>query len=222
VSQALCEQLRRVDACVIDWSQYSPSAFMELGVRLTVSSVGAVHLVERRWSAGATDGLEQVARIERIFQPIEYEMGRPSDVFQRAAAMLAMQKPQPGDGANPVHRVALTALNVMQPAGRPVFEELAESADALHHPKQGRVGAPQVLFYSSFQVKRDSEQAALERRIAAWLYLDMRVKAGGLAVDDPLRQRYLQLGHEARRGLYRRGTSADAELADYIKERLKE
>jgi hypothetical protein len=224
VSQALFEQLRRSAACVIDWTHYSASAFMELGVRLAVSGWDAVHLVERAWTAagGAAEPLEQIARLERMFVPLVYDRRAPADTFVRAANLLATRKPDAADQASSVHRVVVEALGSAQPASRTVYEELTETADALHHPKQGRVGAPQILFHRSFRLKHDSEQAALERRIAAWLYLDIRLKAAAKPKDDPLRERYVQLGRAAVQALYARAGQDDQELARFIQERLKE
>jgi tetratricopeptide (TPR) repeat protein len=51
--QCLFEQIRRTAACVVDWTEYSPSVFMELGVRLAVSEWGAVQIVDRRYLPGS-------------------------------------------------------------------------------------------------------------------------------------------------------------------------
>jgi tetratricopeptide (TPR) repeat protein len=197
---------------------------MELGVRLAVSDRGAVHVVERRWTAvgGLAPRLQQVARLERMFTPLVYERRGPADVFERAAAVLATRKSDAVDEMNVVHRIVVDALNDTQPGSRPVYEELATTADALHHPKQGRIGAPQILFHRGFHLKRDSEHAALEHRIAAWLYLDMRLKAGEKSQDDAVRKRYVQLGRAAVQGLYARAGKDDQELARFIQGRLKE
>jgi hypothetical protein len=198
VSQALCEQLRRGAACVVDWSFYSASAFMELGIRLAVSSWGAVQLVEQGFAdAGArAPKLAQIQRLQQIFNPLVYSNGEKSDAFAGAAAAIATRKADAIDEYNRIHRVVIEALNVVHRTRREVFEELRDSADALHHRKQGREGAPQILFHRSFPLKRDCERAALERRVAAWLYLDQRLDAGA-AGSGPL---YGRAAVRARRG----------------------
>ena len=172
VSQALYQQLRRGAACVMDWSNFSASAFMELGIRLAVSSSGAVQLVEKRFVQPAAVKLVQVERLLQIFKPEVYAYPGGSEPFFRAAAVIAGGDEKPADESNPLHRVVTEALNVVQGSIRQVHDELRDSADALHHRKQGSEGVAQILFHRGFNLKRDSERAALERRVAAWLYLD--------------------------------------------------
>jgi tetratricopeptide (TPR) repeat protein len=126
------------------------------------------------------------------------------------------------DEFNRVHRVVIDALNVVHVAHRDVYEALRDSADALHHRKQGSEGVAQILFHRSFPLKRDSERAALERRVAAWLYLDQRLNAGETLKDDRLHELYVRLGNEVSAGLLNLGGEADVELATTIRRRVKE
>ena len=161
---------------------------MELGIRLAVSSWGAVQLVEQRFTYGQPRALAlvQVQRMQQIFQPIVYTYPADSGAFVPAAAAIAERDEDAVDDFNRVHRVVIDTLNVVQAAHQNVDQDLRGSADALHHVKQGSESVPQILFHRSFLLKRDSEQAALERRVAAWLYLDHRLNAGESAKGDPL------------------------------------
>ena len=224
VSQALCEQLRRAAACVIDWSEYSASAFMELGIRLAVSSWGAVHLVERQYlpSGSRAPALTQVERLVRVFNPIPYAYRSDDAPFETAVASLVDRTSQVGvrEDVNRLHAVAVNSIGIVHRTHQPVFEELREAADSLHHQQQEKEAVPQILFYGSYPLKIDSERAALERRIAAWLYLEHRLKAGGLAAEDPLRTLHGSLGRAAVSGLYDRGAERDLQLASVIEAKL--
>jgi hypothetical protein len=223
VSQALYEQLRRGAACVMDWSYFSASVFMELGIRLAVSSRGAVQLVERRCVYGEPEApdLAQVQRLQQIFDPIVYTYPGDSDAFLRAAAAIVQHDEDAAQTSGRLHRVVIDALNVVHGSHRDVYEELRESADALHHRKQGSEGVAQILFHRSFPLKRDSERAALERRVAAWLYLDQRLNAGETGKGSPLHDVYVRLGKEVASGLLDLGEDVDVQLAKTIRNRVK-
>lgn len=100
--------------------------------------------------------------------------------------------------------------------------ELRRKADALHHPQRGRVGAPQILFHGSHSIKQDSQNAALERRIAAWLYLEHRVRASGNQMGEDMRALYQDLGRSSTDALYDLGDDESIKFAIYIEERLKQ
>jgi hypothetical protein len=223
VSQALYEQLRRGAGCVMDWSYFSASAFMELGIRLAVSTWGAVQLVERRFLYGEEKARElvQMQRLQQIFNPVVYDYPGQGEPFLRVAAALAGRDETADDEFNRVHRVVIDALNGVHGSHRAVYEELRDSADALHHRKQGIEGVAQILFHRSFPLKRDSERAALERRVAAWLYLDQRLDAGAMNKGEELYELYVSLGKEVANGLLNLGGDADRQLGMTIRKRVK-
>jgi hypothetical protein len=49
VSQMIYESIRRMAMCVIDWTEWSPNVFFEMGVRLSVSDSGTVSIIEDRY-----------------------------------------------------------------------------------------------------------------------------------------------------------------------------
>ena len=162
--------------------------------------------------------------MRRIFNPIEYQR-RPdfSAPFEKAAEVL-LQRNLPLDGAahhNRIHRVLLEVIGAIQAEHTPVEEDLRRRADALHHPQQSREGAPQILFHGSRITKQESEKAALEFRIAAWLYMD-RVRRPKMKVNAALRNLYRELGSSAIDALYDLGDDESIDLAGYIENRLKE
>jgi hypothetical protein len=232
VSQSIYEQTRRAAACVVDWSAYSPSVFVEFGVRLAVSEWGAVVIVDLQFAQRSDDPLtksrtelDQISQLGKLFGPIEYSrQNQQRTVFEKIAAALVNRNPRLGanEELSIVHHAAWRAVGVVNRVLPPVFAELGAAADALSHADRGEVEAPQILFYESSDLKANSEDAATERRIAAWLYLHRRENAGALPADDPRRKIYLELGQAAAAALYAQSNSRpeSLDLAMYIEEEI--
>lgn len=49
VSQMIYESIRRMTMCIIDWTEWSPNVFFEMGVRLSVSDSGTICIIEDRY-----------------------------------------------------------------------------------------------------------------------------------------------------------------------------
>ena len=85
VVQQLYELIRRVDMCVVDWTDIRPDVMFELGVRLAVNRLGAVHIGEtgrlRPVPLGSDppiqDNLTQVLHLLQRFSIIEYSRNAP-------------------------------------------------------------------------------------------------------------------------------------------------
>ncbi len=75
--QGLYEQIRRTAGCVVDWSEYNASVFLELGIRLAVSEWGALQIIDERYLPGGTKApaLTQVEKMRRLFNPIDIAFG---------------------------------------------------------------------------------------------------------------------------------------------------
>lgn len=235
VSQALYERIRRASACLVDWTDFSPSTFLELGVRLAVSTRGAIQIIDeeclpgrpRAAKLGGTGGkrpreLRQLKSLLERFDPVQYRVKGDPEPFDEIARRLAARRAvqQEEYWYSRIHNVVLRALDVVAPESYPIEKELIETADSLKHTEQPREGAPQVLFYGSQLVKRDAERAALERRIAAWLYMEYRLSPRVLDDDDPLKVMYREAGILTVAELYERGEESDLALAEMIEERL--
>ena len=227
IRQSLYEQIRRTAACVVDWSEFSPSVFLELGARLAVSEWGAIQVIDDRYLPGGefSSKLAQVDRIRRLLGPIPYKYrAESSDAFEQVVDVLLQRNPSLDGEAdyNRIHRSLLAVIGTVQAARPPVVEELRGQADSMHHPHQGRVGAPQILFHGSRLVKQDSERAALELRIAAWLYLEHRVHFAKLKENEELLKSYRELGRSAADALYDLGDDESLGLASYIEDKLNQ
>ena len=222
VSRLLYQNIRRVSACVMDWSGFSPSAFLELGVRLAVSPWGAVQIIQNRYLGGGEaplTNLQQIPLMRDQLTPIPYELNGSEEPFEAVASALITRNPfdDPESSYSRIHRIVSNALDPVTLAYTATVEELRVTADSLHDSEQERSASPQLLFRSS-NVKRDREQAALERRLTAWLYLEYRLKVREREVNDPLRLLHRQLGRDVAAALYDSGREEDlAAMAGEIK-----
>lgn len=71
VSQTLFESIRRTEMCIVDWTQLRANVMFELGVRLAVNPLGAVHIIEQ---VAPTDGAcRHAKRMIELFDPIPYQ-----------------------------------------------------------------------------------------------------------------------------------------------------
>ncbi len=238
VLQSLFEQLRRAAACVVDWSGFRASVFLELGVRLAVSEWGAVQLVDSRYlpsgeramaearrSDAAPLPARQIGRLLRLFAPLQYKgLGEQDALFDAAAAVLAPGRvglnKQPARKPDAVYKAVQDCIDAVQDAQQPVALDLQRRADALHHTKQSTEGAPQVLYAGNRRIKQDAERAALEMRIAAWLYLENRIGVAGLRADASLAEVHGQVGRAAVDALYDLGDDDSIALAEKIEASL--
>jgi tetratricopeptide (TPR) repeat protein len=228
VQQSLYEKLRRTAACVIDWSQYSASVFLEFGARLAATEWGAVHIIDERHLPGAkgVPTLVQIARLQHLFNPVVCRYRNDNrTAFEQVAVALARGRADAATlgeiGYNPIHRTLLEVVAAVQPALPSVAVELTHRADALHHPDQGKVGAPQILFAGSRAIKQDAERTAAELRLAGWLYLEYRVGAAACRASTELATLYWELGLAAIEALYTAGDDTSLSLATTIEDRLE-
>jgi hypothetical protein len=228
VSQTLYERVRRCAACIADWTWGSPSTFLELGVRLVASPWGAVQMVERGWLAEPADPrgealpiAGQVQRMRRLFDPLVYDVTPDQAIGKRIAAQLISIREQvQGRTLHPVRQAATEALARSEERLADPDLLLSEEADSLNHVRRTRTNVPQALFYEATRIKADEERAALERRVAAWLYLEHRVHARDLPEEDSRKALWQELGEIVVADLYASEVDADVDLATEIEERL--
>lgn len=237
VSQSLYEYIRRVSACVMDWSLFSPSSFLELGVRLAVSPWGALQIIEERYLPGGkhaihirtqagTDEweLKQVALMQTLFGPVSYRVGNNTSFNDLIDTLVARM---PFDEDNPdynwIFRTVQESIEAVSISCDAVHEALRQTADSLSDSgsKQQRFETSQILFSAGKNMKLDREQAALEHRIAAWFYLEYRIKAGTLPPDDARYKLYYDLGQTAVASLYDSEEEKDFKLAEDILSKLE-
>jgi Caspase domain len=227
VSQALYENIRRASACVMDWSYFSPSTFLELGVRLVVSPWGALQVIDERFLPSAelaphvrlADGpeLQQVGKMVKRFEPRAYRIDGEAP-FDELLALLVQRRPFDEDETdyNRIHRLIQKEIGSVSPTMPGVHDVMRRAADTLSDAEQDRRAASQVLFSANEDIKRDREHAALEYRISAWLYLEHRAGARSRPDGDRLREAHRSLGQIVASALYDTGNDADFLMAQEI------
>jgi hypothetical protein len=228
VSQTLYERVRRCAACIADWTYASPSTFLELGVRLVASPSGVVQIAEKGWLQRPVDptgegvpASVQVQRLQVLFDPLTYDKEPDAATGKDVASLLVDVRQQVGERrGHPVRRAATEALSGIEERLPDPARVLRDEADGLNHVGRTRTNVPQALFYEAPKIKADEEGAALERRLAAWLYLEHRVHAGDLADGDPRKALWRELGETVAGDLYQTGEDADINLAERIEEKL--
>lgn len=105
----------------------------------------------------------------------------------------------------------------MEVSALPVHDELMRAADLLSDPEKDSHGRSPVLYPDNNSLTRKANEGALERRLAAWYYIDNRLKAK-LEEDEALRKKYITLGKLLARSLLR----SDKDMAHRIRECVKQ
>jgi hypothetical protein len=120
-----------------------------------------------------------------------------------------------------VYRVVGMSLDHdVQPTAVPVVEELIGSANLLLSGDEESSGICPVLYHDvSNRVLEEAQEAAAERRLAAWLYLERRFPDADIRGNEQLYVQFRTLGAQARRWLKKR---PDIRLDKYIKQRMQE
>jgi tetratricopeptide (TPR) repeat protein len=221
VSQSLYERLRRCAGCVTDWTLGSASTFFELGVRLAVSPWSAVQIADEAWLAdpvralGQTNGIaQQLAGMHALFNPLVYHGSIDDRVAVKIVDQLVEMRGRIADsGGHRVRQITADAVRVTQQRIAPIIGQLTSEAEALNSVRRERDNVPQALFYEVQEIKADQERSALERRLAAWLYLEHRMAAGEREDGDELKHMWRSLGVVVADDLLTSADDADLDLA---------
>jgi Trypsin-like peptidase domain len=227
VSQSLYERIRRCAGCVADWTGSSPSTFFELGVRLAVSPWSVVQICSEDWLKSMTSGADirppakQIERMRILLNPIVYNSVNDDDIGPYIAQQLIELRGRiKGSRGHRVRQVAAEALGATEERLPLLFEQLISEADAFNHKDRERDNVPQALFYEVQEISQEQEKSALERRLAAWFYLDLRVGASQLDGSDNRNQVWRELGELVASDLYLSDDEADQALANEILRKL--
>jgi Trypsin-like peptidase domain len=228
VSQSLYERIRRCAGCVADWTGSSPSTFFELGVRLAVSPWSVVQIADERWLEKITHGTDpevlpakQIENMKALLNPLTYSGTNDNDIGSRIARQLIQVRERiRGSKGHRVRQVAAEALRATEERLPQLFEQLMTEADGLDYKDRERGNVPQALFYEIQEISEDQQKSALERRLAAWFYLDLRVGADRLGDSDERKRTWQELGKLVASDLYLSDDEADLTLADEIMRKL--
>jgi hypothetical protein len=220
VAQSLYEEIRRVEMCVVDWTEWRPNVFFELGVRLAANGLDPVCIVEDshrvpgekppasadKEAAHAVGVGEQRARLLELFDPIPYtcspggDMGAYRRMVERHKQIVTAEE-LPGRAGKLAYgftyRTIATRIDWRVEAGsKPVYKELATAADMLSSPEVDSVGISMILYPSNRDLVERTERGALERRLAAWYYLDNRYDWKEIISSSERQEYYETLGDQ--------------------------
>ena len=91
----------------------------------------------------------------------------------------------------------------------------------LSDPQIDSAGRSPVLYPKNEALTGKANEGALERRLAAWYYIDNRLQ-DELEEDQTLRRKFVDLGNLLARALLRSPREGDKEMAEHIRRRIKE
>lgn len=231
VGQRLYAEIRRNLFCLVDWTQWRPNVFFELGVRLAVNGTGPVSVISRGKpnDPPGAHGAQKEA-LMRLFSPIPYSVGDDAGTF--AGELLKRYKEvtsSPEVGANSWGALAhnqtfgliYESISLSQePGGSPVHQELREAVKAMIGDDPRRQGTKPVLFYQNADLMRQVRAGAIERLFAAWYYLQQRHRAGSLPDGHPLRQDYVSIGNMLSSILLDSNDAQEREMGEQIDDEL--
>jgi hypothetical protein len=186
VGQALYEQTRWSSRCLIDWTEWRPNVFFELGVRLACCQHDALCIIQRHSltaSSGAgsrSSELQQRALLSRLLNPVEYDPTNPGQALRSAleswpSTLPARDDTAPSRSALPqaaTFEVAQASFLWQQDAMlTPPHIEQRAGAERILGKDQERLPERLVLFADNEHFDARLTNAVRERWIAAWLYL---------------------------------------------------
>lgn len=215
VGQALYEQIRWSSWCIVDWSHWRANVFFELGVRLACSERDPLCIIQRSDDPRDQQSgeLRQKELLQKLINPVIYD---PKDPREKLKAALESWSKQPllVNERSPSQETLPSAatFSVAQDSflwqtdamlTSPHIEqrrevELIFGSDPEKQPER------LVLFSDNKQFEAKLQAAAIEKWIAAWLYLRHLSTA-----DDALRSNDAELNDVANRVLYALNASQD-------------
>jgi hypothetical protein len=278
VSQSLYEAIRLTQMCLVDWTEWRPNVFFELGVRLASVDIDPVCIIDIQHSRmirelreveapehrvarvraclginveAGDDGAaqaysqEEIERLTRIdyqarmllewLDPIEYtapKHGSIEDEDMAACERMVKRHEQLVKGGSVgagfrglppgfTYRTVSDRIDTSMEAGAfPVHDELIRAADLQNDPQIDSVGRSPVLYPKNEALVGRANQGALERRLAAWYYMENRLKEE-LTTDTSLQKKFLDLGHVLARTLLRSPREQDRQMARLVRDRVK-
>ncbi|MBP8181739.1 MAG: hypothetical protein KAZ88_12210 [Acidimicrobiia bacterium] len=227
--QALYEQIRWNDYCLVDWTEWRPNVFFELGVRLGCSRYDPIMAIHETGHYVSKQELDQPSRQQSLlislFQPVTYVTSaaheQPDDEDPNFDRVLRRYRTLVGDEEVNVENGAIppgATYEIMTSSYYWAQEPLLERPDtSLRRQIEARVGADSqrvvgesdILFSSNRDFSQALEHSMREDWMAAWFY------ARGRAGQDPSpeeRSALVALGENAMQALSRSRSAAHRAL----------
>ena len=195
VTQAIYEAIRRARSCVVDLTSWSSNVLFELGVRLAVAGTGTSCLIRNGWQEDLSDRRpEWTAQCEALvemfvpesawYNPAKHYTEEPA--FRYAYGQNAkLQQSGPAGGSVYEHIQEVLDLE-QQPASRPAYKELLDSAELFSKRSAGGRAKPPELYPGNTELVERQQNAEFDRLLAAWLSLSSRHELSQIAEDPQL------------------------------------
>jgi hypothetical protein len=276
VSQSLYEAIRLTLMCIVDWTEWRPNVFFELGVRLAAVNTNPVCIIEethktlieelaniedwnertakaRTWreannaandeESNTKEAIErlvystyQCKRLLEMFDLIYYRAPTQGGITEKDREryrdivsyheQLIRGDDRLGHGKTvpPGFTYKIVGANIdvsMEVSAVQVHDELIRTADLLSDPQRSSTGRSPVLYPGNALLSEKASEGALERRLAAWYYIDNRLEHE-LDNNPDLHEKYVDLGNVLVRALLRSPREGDKEKANLIRKAVRE
>ncbi|HEX5271854.1 MAG TPA: caspase family protein [Gemmataceae bacterium] len=242
VSHALLDAMLRTKFCLVDWTEWRPSVFFELGVRLglqdrdpvCIGEASALTALEPAGPEPAAVGhpagrhpgvLEQCRSLKALFAPLGYSLG-PEAKDPTAQYRDLIRRHQRGgpDGSLPPNFTYRAVWDAVEPrtesATAPVEEFLRQTGQPLL--VEQRDGQMPFVYPRDHSLSRMADNSGFERLLAGWLYLHYRVGRDELRKNAERALAYRNLAHIVTPLLRSSEVKADEDLAGWIEAQLEE
>jgi hypothetical protein len=201
VGQALYEYIRWARTCIVDWTDWRPNVFFELGVRLACSNIGPISLLESSHAEIAEGSLRQKSQLIELFRPAQYDCKSPEaslrpafEAHEQIVSGALQTDPRKALPHDATYRLATDVfdwtedVSTLLPHRRLRFS----IEDELGRDPQSS-GVPPVLFSANSAFSDQLRRSVIERWVAAWYYMVSRYPEE-LKTDAALRGELKGLG----------------------------
>jgi hypothetical protein len=201
VGQALYEQMRWSSWCLVDWTEWRPNVFFELGVRLACSERDPMCIIQRsyaednRSASDAKSGrLEQRDLLLKLLDPVVYDPEDPRKGLEDALGSWPSPplpgRPKPSSALPPAATAQVAQASFewqRDPILTPPHIEQRRAAELVVAADQEQDPQRLVLFAENEDFNAELQAAVQEKWIASWLYLRHVSAAddGSLHEDNP-------------------------------------
>ena len=169
MADRLYELIRFAGLCLVDWSEWRPNVFFELGVRLAVHRVPPICVIQEDDLAGLQERSQSFRNLAGIFRPIAYPVSQSSQAnggserFQNSFAAELERRKSLDQSSSTVYAAASRHIRPEQERGAiPVHEALWQEALRILGGDVVRTGRIPVLFSEAANIGEHALNSAIE------------------------------------------------------------
>ncbi|MFN7922295.1 MAG: FAD-dependent oxidoreductase [Bryobacteraceae bacterium] len=186
VAERLYELIRFARVCVVDWTEWRPNVFFELGVRMAVHRIPALIVATEAAIQSAERGEKHAFRA--MFRPLTYSKNPKAVTGLQQVARLELEHRLKADSSptDTVYEIAQRHVNIEQEFGSAqIHQQFLRAAFAAVGSDIGRSGKPAVLYSENPKLASQALNAAIETVWGAYLILED--KLGDQSLPPPVR-----------------------------------